>query len=79
MAVFENPMNGYRVSTSSLAWLWTLLFGIFYFAYKGLWKHVFFGFFLALITLGISWLIYPFFIGGILKKQYLMKGFKQIG
>lgn len=75
---FKNPANGYIKEVSSLAWLWTLLFGIIYFAVKGVWTHVFVGLFLAIITAGISWLIYPFFAKSILRNHYLEKGWIEI-
>lgn len=74
---FENPSNGY-VEESSLAWLWALLFGCFYFAIKGIWTHVVISLFLGLLTYGFSWLIYPFFATGIIRKSYLKKGWKEI-
>ena len=58
---FENPSNGYRESVSGLTWLWALLFGVFYFAYKGIWRHVFIGLIIGVLTAGFAWLIYPFF------------------
>lgn len=71
---FRNPSNGYTKETSSLAWLWTLLFGSIYFAVKGIWPHVVASLFLGLLTCGISWLIYPFFASSIIRKNYLRRG-----
>ena len=55
---FTNPVNGY---TEKLGWpgLWTLIFGSFYFAVKGIWSHALISLILAICTIGISWLIYP--------------------
>jgi|ETNmetMinimDraft_2_1059921.scaffolds.fasta_scaffold51450_2 hypothetical protein len=75
---FKNPKNGYTESVPRLAWLWTFLFGVIYFAIKGVWRHAFVGFILALCTFGISWLIYPFFAHSILEKQYLRNGWKPV-
>jgi hypothetical protein len=37
---FQNPANGYVAkATDGLTWLWALLFGPFYMAYKGAWPH----------------------------------------
>ncbi len=75
--IFENPSNGSR-EESSKPWLWTLLFGSFYFAFKGVWNHAVIGFFLAFVTLGLSWFAYPFFANEIVRKHYLKKGWKEL-
>jgi len=75
--VFENTANGYR-ETPSIPWLWTLLFGSFYFAFKGIWSHAFISFVLACVTVGLSWFIYPFFARGIVRTHYLKRGWKEI-
>jgi len=72
---YRNPTNNY-VETSSVPWLWTFLFGFFYFALKGIWRHAVIGFLLALITFGMSWLIYPFFANGIVRRHYLRSGWE---
>lgn len=76
--IFENPSNGYTEETSSLAWLWTLLFGSFYFAVKGVWSHTIVSLFLGILTWGISWLIYPFFASEIIRRNYLRGGWIEI-
>lgn len=43
------------------SFLWCLLFGCFYFMVRGIWTHAVISILLAIITYGISWLIYPFF------------------
>jgi len=74
---FRNLTNGYT-EESRLCWLWCLIFGGFYFAYKGLWTHFFIGIFLAMFTCGLSWLIYPFFASTIVRTGYLRKGWVEI-
>lgn len=74
---FENPANQYR-ETASAPWAWTLLFGCFYFAAKGIWRHAIIGFFAAIFTVGISWLIYPFLAGGIVRADYLRRGWREV-
>lgn len=71
---FKNPSNGYIEEVSSMSWLWVLLFGTIYFAVKGVWTHALVSFVFAVITAGVSWLIYPFFTSGIMRKHYLKKG-----
>jgi hypothetical protein len=69
--------NGYQ-EKANFCGLWCLLFGVIYFAVKGVWTHVFVGLILAFLTCGISWLIYPFFAGKIVRKSYLKKGWRQL-
>ena len=76
--LFQNPSNGY-IEESSNCGLWTLLFGFFYFAVKGIWTHAVVGFLVACCTFGISWLIYPFFATEIVRKSYLKRGWREIG
>lgn len=73
--IITSPQNDYSVSISYInTFILTLLFGVFYFAYKDLWFHVILGLVLAVLTYGLSWLIYPFFTYSILKKYYLKNG-----
>jgi hypothetical protein len=73
--LFKNPQNSYiEEASSSLSWLWVLLFGPFYWIVRGIWKHAVLSFLLALFTFGISHLIYPFFTYSILKAHYLKNG-----
>ena len=74
---FQNPANGYKEEVS-MPGLWTLLFGCFYFAVKGIWTHFVLGFLLAVFTVGLSWLIYPFFATGIMRTHYLRKGWVEV-
>lgn len=46
-AIYENPKNGWREGVPKLAWLWMLLFGIFYMGVRSLW-----------LVLGITLAIY---------------------
>lgn len=75
---FKNPTNGYIVRVSPLCWLWVLLFGGIYFAVNGVWKHFIAGILLAVPTVGISWLLYPFFTPGIMRHHYLSQGWEQV-
>ena len=76
---FKNPSNGYiEVSSSPLSWLWCLLFGFIYFLVRGNVLHAVISFVLVFCTLGISQLIYPFFVYGINKSYYLKKGWIKV-
>ena len=75
---FKNPANGY-IESSSVPFLWFLLFGSLYFAVKGVWGHAVVSFIVACCTFGLSWLIYPFFARGIVFKSYARRGWVQVG
>jgi hypothetical protein len=74
---FKNPSNGY-IEESTSPWLWCLLFGAFYFAVKGVWRHFFIAGVLAICTFGLSWLIYPFFADDIIRTAYLRRGWTEV-
>ena len=76
---FKNPNNDYIESAGgSVSWLWVLLFGPFYWAVKGVWRHFIIHLFLALVTFGVVHFIYPFFVYSILQKHYLRMGWKLV-
>jgi hypothetical protein len=73
-------MNGYTQSVEPLtSFAGCLLFGVLYFAYKGVWKHALIAFFAAFMTLGISWVIYPFFAYKCVTGSYLERGWQRVG
>lgn len=74
---FKNPQNGYIVETNHPG-LWTLIFGCFYLAKHGAWGFALIAFVAALLTAGISWLIFPFFGGKIIRDSYLRKGWIEL-
>lgn len=78
MMKLKNPETGEVVEISPFVWVWVLLFGVFYFAFKGMWTHVLAGTLFAIVTMGLSWLIYPFFATDIMRKHYLRKGWIEI-
>jgi len=75
---FQNSSNGF-VEEVTAAPLWCLLFGFIYFAVRGVWTHAIAAFILAILTLGISWLIYPFFANDIMRTHYLRRGWFELG
>ena len=80
MATFRNPHNGYTQSVGRLSsFFGCLVFGVFYFAYKGVWKHVFISLLAALCTFGVSWFVYPFFAYDCVTHSYLERGWKLQG
>jgi uncharacterized membrane protein len=74
---FENPANGY-VEKVTAAPLWCLLFGCVYFAVKGVWTHAVAALALAIFTVGITWLVYPFFATQIMRTHYLRRGWIEL-
>ena len=75
---FKNQMNGVVEELPPLAWLWTLLFGIIYFAARGIWTHFIVGLLVGILTGGLSWLIYPFFAKKIIREHYLSNGWVEV-
>lgn len=69
------PYTNKEISLEN-AFLWSLLFGPFYFARKGLWDSALLALLLTVISGGISVLIYPFFTERIIVETYLKKGWK---
>ncbi len=74
---FQNPQNGY-VEVLGTPWVWALLFGVFYFAAKGVWAHAVIGIVAGFITYGVSWIIYPFFAESIMRTYYLRRGWQEL-
>jgi len=69
--------DGY-IEEANHPWLWTLLFGCFYFAAKGIWTHAAVSLGVALITGGISWFVYPFFAPAVVRNHYLRNGWREV-
>jgi len=70
-----NTQNNHSEDISYLdTFISTLLFGVLYFAYRKIWSHFVIGAILAVMTMGISWLLYPFFSYWIVKGHYLKEG-----
>jgi hypothetical protein len=77
MMKFKNPTNDF-IEESSVCGLWCFLFGPLYFMYKGVWSHAAVSLILALCTMGLSNLVYPFFAGSAVRNNYLSKGWKEV-
>jgi len=74
---FRNPANGYEENANHPG-LWCLLFGPVYFAAKGIWSHMVASLLLAVVTGGISWLIYPFLARKFVRADYLRRGWIEV-
>lgn len=86
MSGFINTANGHREDVSSLTWLWALLFGLFFFMYKGIWRHVLIQLVLivglyaafgapATMFVFVMWVTYAFCAHGIVEASYLRQGY----
>lgn len=76
MATILISPTGRREIDLNRVFLWSLLFGPFYFAYVGIWDSAIVSGILAVCSGGISVLIYPFFAEKIIVQTYLKKGWK---
>lgn len=75
---YINQANGHRETVGTLGpVIWTLLFGPLYFMVRGVWSHAVLSIIIGIITVGLSWFIYPFFAPGIVRKNYLSRGWKE--
>ena len=74
---FYHPITHDLIETSDTPWLWVLLLGFFYFLYRGMWIHVIGSFLLAILTSGLSWVIYPFFAKAAVRNHYISKGYRE--
>lgn len=75
---FKNTLNGHTETISHLTWLWVLLFGFIYWMVKGVWQHAMLSLILAVLTYGISWLIYPFFAKKLMIQHFLHNGWELV-
>ena len=78
MSTFKNPQNGFTERVGA-AWLWALLFGAFYFAWRGMWTHAIIGIILAIPTVGISWVAYAILAPKLVRRHYLTRGWVPVG
>ena len=76
---FKHPVSGEVIKmTTGFSWLWVLLFGCFWFGFKGMWGHAVLALGLAIVTSGLAWLLYPFFTYRIVKRHCRMSGWLEV-
>lgn len=68
----KNPANGY-VEEARLPFLWSLLFGVFYYAAKGLWLPA-----ILAVLFPPLWLVFPFWTRGMIRRRYLRQGWQEL-
>jgi len=54
-AIYENPANGWREGVPKLAWLWMLLFGVFYMGARSLWRPLGVSLAVLFVTMAVFW------------------------
>ena len=65
---FQNPANGHIEEFGEATWLWVLVGGPFYLAYKQIWLHAVIAAVLSLLSAGLSWLLlYPLIIKWVIR------------
>ena len=76
---FQNPANGPIEEFGEATWLWVLVGGPFYLAYKQIWLHAVIAAVLSLLSAGLSWLLlYPLIIKWVIRSHYTKLGWKEI-
>lgn len=79
MAKFRHPLSAYTERVDFVpTFIGTLILGTIYFAIRGVWRHAIASLLFAVLTCGISWFIYPFFAPGIIRRDYLRKGWIRV-
>ena len=74
--IFEHPVTG-EIKETPLGFSWTtLLFGVFVSLIRGDWKWAIIMFLVALLTVGLYWLVFPFIYNKLWAKELVMRGFK---
>jgi len=75
--MYRHKRDG-RMMTASTPWLWSLVFGGFYFLYRKAWMHSAIWLVAAVCTLGLAWLVYPFYAGKALTSTYKNRGWERV-
>lgn len=76
---FQNPANGHIEEFGEATWLWVLVGGPFYFAYKQMWLHAVIAAVLSVISAGVTWaFVYPFIGKVIIRAHYAKAGWTEI-
>jgi hypothetical protein len=74
-AVYIHPISRERVQTYE-GFSWPCFFaGGFWYVAKGMWGLGIFGLLLALVSYGLSWLVFPFFANGHYRKSVIKNGY----
>lgn len=74
---FRHSANGHVVTVRH-SFLWCFLFGGLYFMKHDAWSAGIIAIVVAICTVGLAWLIYPFFAKGIVRTSYLRRGWTEL-
>ena len=76
---FRNPANGHIEEFGEATWLWILVLGPIYLAYKQMWLQAAIAAGVAVITGGLSWVfIYPFIAEKVIRAHYAKAGWSEV-
>ena len=76
---FRNPTSGHIEEFGEATWLWTLVLGPIYFAYKQMWLQAAIAAVAAVCTAGVSWVfIYPFIAKRVVRAHYAKAGWSEV-
>jgi hypothetical protein len=76
---FQDPSTKQVVqATGGLTWLWQLLWSPIHFAYHNAWLYAAISFLAALLTLGLSFIVFAFVGYPMLKRYYRGRGWKEV-
>ncbi len=73
---FRNPLDGHVVEIYN-PFLWTFLFGPFYWAKHEAWMPVIIGFLIVIFSAGFAWLILPIFAQMAIRYGYRERGWEE--
>ena len=71
---FKHTNRKYFEYVDNWAILWTLIFGFFYFMYRGMFLYSALALGIAFLTGGISWFVVPFLAPSLMKEYYFNQG-----
>jgi len=76
---FRNPASGHIEEFGEATWLWMLVLGPIYLAYKQMWLQAAIAAVIAVFTGGVSWVfIYPFIAKRIVRAHYAKAGWSEV-
>ena len=76
---FRNSTNGHIEEYGEATWLWILVFGPIYLAYKQMWLQAAIAAAAAMVTAGLSWVfLYPFIAKRVIRAHYAKLGWTEV-
>ena len=76
---FKNPANGHIEEFGEATWLWMLVGGPFYLAYKQMWLHAAIAAVLSVASAGMTWVfVYPLIGKWVIRSHYAKLGWTEV-